>query len=154
MNLKGHLGTSIFAYTIIVSPIFLDIPISEPLFIYLLIFMIMGERLVDTIDFQILKRLYDEDAPYYEYHRKWTHGLLSWTLISIYALNSGNINLIFFVFGVLMHLSMDVLTGKIPLLIYGSPKIGIKINNLVELGDKFFIPLIMSSILITISTLN
>ena len=84
-----------------------------------LIITLMGGLFPD-IDFKFKYLMSDENKnKAYLYHRQITHSLLLWLGILGFSIYERNIYVFFFVFGVMVHLIGDMLTGSIPIFLYG-----------------------------------
>ena len=125
MNNKITLYYNHFAYNL--RYIFLHNLSHHIIYIALgLIIYLIGAVFPDY-DF-ILRHLYDDKdkKKRYLYHRQFTHGLLLWVSLFAFVLYKyyyiHSIILfyaIIFILGILTHLIADMLTGTIPLIIYG-----------------------------------
>lgn len=190
MNSKGHisqsiLGASLFPIISYKSYNYLDeiglYRISENIYNYfinyyyqvihgehiinifiMLLLIVIGSGLPD-LDFNF-KYFYSDRSKIYRYHRQITHSLILNLSIFIYSLYYYNPIIFFIWYGVLIHLIGDMLTGSIPILLWGKyyhyfSRIGIdrfypssidgrKINSKIA---KFFDNPIVITIIIVIS---
>lgn len=109
---------------------FYELAYTKPyLFLFSIIFFWIGSTVIDFIDFKIIKKFMPEHKQkfQYYYHRQWTHGfglnlffliLLGYLLIFHY--NPYYYLLLFLSLGIWTHLIVDMLSGSIPIGIYGN----------------------------------
>jgi len=150
LRFKGHVGFSIlilpiFTYSLIeYSYMYEDYILNNPLenlnkenLIYSFIFYIIGERVPD----QDLKlKIFMGNKPFYTYHRQFTHSLILWLSIficSFYIDYSHSIYIMYFALGGLSHLLADMITGSIPIGLYGHYNKSFKRVGITKFFGKF-----------------
>lgn len=99
--------------------------------LFSLIFFWIGATIIDTIDFKLIRPMMSEHKQkyHYFYHRQWTHGLLLNLVITlgifyllIFSYNPYFFLLLFLSLGVWTHLLTDMISGSIPIVIFGNYK--------------------------------
>lgn len=162
MNQKGHAGIAILGlgiYTYYTK----EHPSTFTETVIPIISVMIGAKLPD-LDLK-LKHLLPKDLQNkrYLYHRQFTHSLLLWLGIGYYSYISNFVPLFYLVLGVMTHLIADMLTGSIPIGIYGRYKkpfsrIGLNINItkqfFVKLGDILYVPMAIIGIMLYLNIFN
>lgn len=163
MNYPGHIGMGVLGFGVTSNIINLnDTHNSIAITIFLGITMFSASKIID----QDMKFAYflpkDMRHKRYLYHRQITHSLILWIGLLFYSLFgipnnlmdiqtlSLNINyyLFFFAIGGLTHLFADMLTGSIPIFLWGKYSRGFRIGlnfsdsfkkTMVLFGDKSYV---------------
>lgn len=164
MNYLGHKGVAVMLLPVIlvgsqkinfnvVNTLFFDFMSlhKNHLFIMIASFIAywVGSTLIDFIDFKIIKPLMPkyieaEELQTYHYHRQWTHGLMLNVGLFIYcSFLAVTYSYYFYIgvwyfLGVFTHLLADMLTGSVPLFLYGKYyKLGSRIGITIFLPKSF-----------------
>lgn len=163
MNYKGHLGMGVLGFGVVANSIELQYTHNNyEITAMMAIAMFSASKIIDQ-DLKFAAILpKDMRSKRYLYHRQITHSLILWLGFLLYGmygadiayLRPGNMEFIisnyyifFFAVGGLTHLFADMLTGSIPILLWGKYgrglRIGINIDStkklLVKLGDKSYL---------------
>jgi len=151
MNYPGHLGMGVLGFGIVsnileTSTTHNNIEITT----MLALCMISASKIIDQ-DLK-LKFILPKDIrnKRYLYHRQITHSLILWVGLLFYSLfgiptSPNNIILdinyyiMFFAIGGLTHLIADMLTGSIPILLWGKYSRGLRIGLNFNLTKDFFV---------------
>lgn len=156
MNYAGHVGMGVLAFG--VASNILNIKETETITnigIYFAICMFSASKIID----QDLKLAFflpkDMRHKRYLYHRQITHSLFLWLMVlyfGLFGFNSNMTNIInldysinyyimFFAIGGISHLIADMLTGSIPIFLWGKYKRGFRIGLNIDLTKKLFVKL-------------
>ena len=154
MNYPGHLGVGVLTFGVVAHNIDLKSKVSIiEISILLLITMISASKIIDQdLKFAIFLPK-DLRHKRYLYHRQVTHSLVIWLIILMFGLYGFNTNLqeiiqmnfninyyiLFFAIGGLSHLLADMLTGSIPIFLWGKYRRGFRIGINIEFTKKFFV---------------
>ncbi len=174
MNYPGHVGVGVLTFGVVTNILnLIETETITNIGIYFAIAMFSASKIID----QDLKFAFflpkDLKNKRYLYHRQITHSLLLWTIIlylGLFGFNSNlqnilnlnfNINyyIFFFAIGGFSHLIADMLTGSIPIFLWGKYKRGFRIGLNIDitkklfvmLGDKLSIPISMLGIYLIFS---
>ena len=87
----------------------------------LLILITIWGSVFPDIDLKIGKFIYNDPfgKKRYFYHRQYTHSLLLWTVLFFFSAYTVNPYLFYFALGGVSHLFGDMITGSIPIFLYG-----------------------------------
>lgn len=177
MNFPGHIGFGVLTFGVVANILELTTQTSiVNIAIYLAICMFSASKIIDQdlkIAFILPK---DMRHKRYLYHRQITHSLILWVGLLYYSIygipanlqnlihNEININyyLFFFAIGGISHLIADMLTGSVPIFLWGKYNRGFRIGLNIEvtkkifvtLGDKLYIPMMCLGIYLIYSQYN
>lgn len=154
MNYQGHVGVGVLTFGVVANQIDLKSEVSiYEMVALLLITMISASKIIDQ-DLKFAAFLpKDLRSKRYLYHRQITHSLFIWLGILYFGLFGFNSNLqsvidlkfninyyiMFFAIGGLSHLLADMLTGSIPILLWGKYGRGFRIGLNIEFTKKIFV---------------
>lgn len=154
MNYPGHVGMGVLAFG--VASNVLNIEETQSILNVCILFtitMISASKIIDQ-DLKLAIFLpKDMRHKRYLYHRQITHSLILWLVIlgiGLFGINTNlqeiinlnfNINyyILFFAIGGLSHLIADMLTGSIPIFLWGKYKRGFRIGLNIDLTKKWFV---------------
>ena len=138
MNKPGHILTSIAFFALYQKEyhILFKIPVNihwEKTVVYanhefltspIIYFLLLGITIFGGIvpDFDLkFKHLFNDSngGKRYLYHRQTTHSLILWTGLFFYSAYTQNIYMFYFSLGGLSHLFGDMITGSVPVLLWG-----------------------------------
>lgn len=170
MNYPGHLGVGVLTFGVVAHNIDLKDEVSLfHMIILLAITMFSASKIIDKdLKFAIFLPPNMRHKRYL-YHRQTTHSLVLWLLmlgLGIFGLgisieNIMNLNynmnyyILFFAVGGLSHLLADMLTGSVPIFLWGKYhrgfRIGLNFSDtfkrfMVKTGDKTYILMIVAGI--------
>ena len=132
MNKKGHIalslafveGYNLFFNSLpsfIQNPVFLfDLKIENAFYVLSLILLAVAGGIIPDFDLKLNVFFNDrERKKRYLYHRQLTHSLILWAGTAYYSLQTSNPYLFYFALGGISHLFGDMLTGSVPVFLWG-----------------------------------